>query len=127
LYAELLLFIQEKKLYLDPKLNQQTLVNKFGTNRQYIYEAISKNGNENLRGVINRFRINETKEIVEEKMKASQPIDLIDLSARVGFNSYQTFYRAFKTITGLTPNEYLKELKQDIAIRNLTIISELTQ
>ena len=127
MYAELLLFIQEKKLYLDPKLNQQTLVNKFGTNRQYIYEAISKNGNENLRGVINRFRINETKEIVEEKMKASQPIDLIDLSARVGFNSYQTFYRAFKTITGLTPNEYLKELKQDIAIRNLTIISELTQ
>lgn len=114
LFGEILQFIQERKLYLNPKFNQQSLVSEFGTNRQYLYEAISKNGDENFRGLINRFRINEAKEIIGQMTETSESLDFANLSEKVGFNSYATFYRAFKNLTGLTPNEFTKELKKEL-------------
>ena len=119
LFQELMQEIQKKKLYLDTKLNQQTLVNEFGTNRQYLYEAISKNGEDNFRGLINRFRVNESKELIKIALIEKTTVEISTLYERVGFNSYPTFYRSFKSITGLTPNEYVKELKEDLAKENL--------
>jgi tetratricopeptide (TPR) repeat protein/AraC-like DNA-binding protein len=113
LFQELLQEIQHKKLYLDPKLNQQSLVNEFGTNRQYLYEAISKNGEDNFRGLINRFRVNEAKEQMEAYLTKDEKMDFSILAEKVGFNSYATFYRAFKNCTGLTPVEFSKELLLD--------------
>lgn len=110
LFQGLLQEIQDKKLYLDPKLNQRSLVNEFGTNRQYLYEAIRKNGEDNFRGLINRFRINEAKEEMEKHLTKGEKLDFSILAEKVGFNSYATFYRAFKTCTGLTPAEFSKEL-----------------
>jgi AraC-like DNA-binding protein len=114
LFTELMGYIQVNKLYLDPKLNQQNLVSEFGTNRKYIYEAISQNGDDNFRGLINRFRINEAKEQMEQLIKKGEAIDFAILAEKVGFNSYTTFYRAFKSFTGLTPGEFSKELMIDI-------------
>jgi AraC-like DNA-binding protein len=114
LFGEIVTFIKEKKLYLDPKLNQQSIVNHFGTNRQYIYEAISSSEEENFRGLINRLRVNEAKELMEKTLPIENSIDFNALSEKVGFNSYATFYRSFKSITGLTPNEYIKELQKEM-------------
>ncbi len=113
LFQEIMTFIQSKKLYLDPKFNQQSLVTEFGTNRQYLYEAISKNGDDNFRGLVNRFRINEAKKLISAHNSAINELDFGAISEKVGFNSYPTFYRAFKNITGLTPMEFTKELKRD--------------
>ncbi|MCH6198941.1 helix-turn-helix domain-containing protein [Aquiflexum sp. LQ15W] len=118
LFNEILEYIQVNKLYLDPKLNQQTLVSEFGTNRKYLYEAISQNGDDNFRGVINRFRINEAKAQMEQQIKNGETVDFAILAEKVGFNSYTTFYRAFKSFTGLTPGEFSKELIQDIRENN---------
>jgi len=123
LFGEVWQYILDKKLYRNPKLNRQSLINEFGTNRQYLYEAISKNGEDNFRGLVNRFRISEAKEIIDEKTYKNLTIDFSEISEKIGFNSYPTFYRAFKTITGLTPNEYLRELKQDQKIRKQGALS----
>lgn len=114
LFNELIVFIKEKKLYLNPRINQQTLVTEFGTNRQYIYEAIAKNGEDNFRGIINRFRINEVKELIKKDLVENKPLELIKIYELAGFNSYSTFYRSFKTITGLSPNEFVDELKKNL-------------
>lgn len=113
LFSDILKFLQTKKLYLDPKFNQQSLVSEFGTNRQYLYEAISKNGEENFRGMVNRFRINDAKDLIDYQLENGAAIDFASLSEKVGFNSYPTFYRSFKNLTGLTPNEFMKELRKD--------------
>lgn len=118
LFREVIQIIQERKLYLDPKFNQQSLLNEFSTNRQYLYQAISKNGDDNFRGLINRFRVNEAKYLISEKIKNTQPIDFAILSEKSGFNSYPTFYRSFKNLTGLTPNEFTKEFKNDLTNKN---------
>jgi AraC-like DNA-binding protein len=113
LFQDIIEFIRSKKLYLDPKFNQQSLVTLFGTNRQYLYEAISKNGDDNFRGIINRFRINEAKKLLAEQLDSELPLDVGAIAEKVGFNSYPTFYRAFKNITGLTPLDFTKELRKD--------------
>jgi AraC-like DNA-binding protein len=118
LFREVVQIIQERKLYLDPKFNQQSLLNEFATNRQYLYEAISKNGDDNFRGLINRFRVNEAKYLISEKIKNEMPVDFGTLSEKAGFNSYPTFYRSFKNLTGLTPNEFTKEFKFDLKNKN---------
>ncbi|GAB2629023.1 AraC family transcriptional regulator [Belliella aquatica] len=114
LFAEIIEFIKNNKLYLDPKFNQQTLASELGTNRQYIYESISQNGDDNFRGLINRLRINEAKAQMDQLISNGEAVDFKVLAEKVGFNSYTTFYRAFKSFTGLTPGEFNKELKIDI-------------
>ena len=59
LFAEILLLIEDKKFYRNPELNQKTIVQELGSNRQYVYEAISKGGESNFRGLVNRIRIIE--------------------------------------------------------------------
>lgn len=114
LFAEIIQFIKDKKLYLDPKFNQQSLISEFGTNRQYLYEAISKSGDDNFRGIINRFRINEAKAKISEVIHEVGTVDFANISEKVGFNSYTTFYRSFKNLTGLTPLEFTSELKKEL-------------
>jgi len=112
MFGELLEIIEEKKLYLDPSFTQKSLVVELGTNRQYLYEAINSSGEENFRMIINRFRINLAKKMIEtEAFKGERPT-LVQLYESVGFNSYRSFSRVFKSITGLTPNEYLEEFNK---------------
>jgi AraC-like DNA-binding protein len=115
--AELLDLIEEKRMYLDPAFSQKSLVAELGTNRQYLYEAINSSGEENFRTMINRFRVNFAKKKIESELKQSIKTNLTKLYEVVGFNSYRTFFRAFKSITGLTPNEYIDEYKKELIIR----------
>lgn len=114
LFLEVIDLIEKKKLYLDPELNQKSIAEQLGTNRQYLYEAINQHGDENFRGLINRIRINETKKMIEEAILSNQEINFSLLHELVGFRSYSTYYRAFKSLTGLTPAEYSKELADDM-------------
>ena len=117
LLTELLDLIEEKRMYLDPAFSQKSLVAELGTNRQYLYEAISSSGEENFRTMINRFRINFAKKKIELEIDQSIKTNLTTLYEVVGFNSYRTFFRAFKSITGLTPNEYVDEYKRELIVK----------
>lgn len=115
--AELLDLIQEKRMYLDPAFSQKSLVAELGTNRQYLYEAINSSGEENFRTMINRFRVNSAKKQMELELEQSIKTNMTKLYEVVGFNSYRTFFRAFKSITGLTPNEYIDEYKREVIVK----------
>jgi AraC-like DNA-binding protein len=115
--TELLDLIEDKRMYLDPAFNQKSLVAELGTNRQYLYEAINSNGEDNFRTIINRFRINLAKKNIETDINQSVKPNLTQLFEVVGYNSYRTFFRAFKSITGLTPNEYIDEYKKELIFK----------
>ena len=114
LFLDAIEIIEKKKLYLDPDLNQKSLALELGTNRQYLYEALNNKGEENFRGLINRLRINEAKKIIEKSIVNGNKINFSAIYEKVGFRSYSTYYRAFKGITGLTPNEYVEEFKNNL-------------
>ncbi len=112
LFSELREIFTSRKLYLDPELNLKTVVKLLGTNKKYLYQAISENSDENFRSFINRYRVDEAKRIMEDQISRSNEVNLSELYSLAGFNSSVSFYRAFKIVTGLTPKEYLKEIKR---------------
>jgi AraC-like DNA-binding protein len=116
LFTELRDAFARQKLYLDPELNLKAVIKILGTNKKYLYQAISENSDENFRAFINRYRVDEVKKIMENGMQNNEQINLSEMYASAGFNSSVSFYRAFKQVTGLTPRDYLHEMKS--AMRN---------
>ena len=113
LYAEMLRIIEQQKLYLNPELNQKLLVTLLGTNRKYLYQAISQNAEENFKQMINRYRVNEAKRLIEERVDVGTDATLEDVHSLAGFNSVTSYYRAFKYFTGLTPRDYQLAYRQE--------------
>jgi AraC-like DNA-binding protein/tetratricopeptide (TPR) repeat protein len=114
LFNELRKVFFSQKLYLDPEINLKTVIRLLGTNRKYLYQAISENSDQNFRSFINRYRVEEAKRLMEEGLRSGKEVNLYEMYTASGFNSAPSFYRAFKSITGLTPREYLLEIKNDI-------------
>ncbi len=114
LYEEILRLMEEEKMYLNPDLTQKHLITQLATNKKYLYQAISRNADDNFKNLLNRYRVREAKKLIEKSVKGGnvEPIDQIFRSA--GFNSETSYYRAFKHFTGLTPKEYAREYERDI-------------
>ena len=119
LYAEMLRIIEQQKLYLNPELNQKLLITLLGTNRKYLYQAISQNAEENFKQMINRYRVDEAKRLIEERVDVGTDTSLEDIHALAGFNSVTSYYRAFKFFTGLTPRDYQLAYKQEYTSRGM--------
>ncbi len=114
LYSELREIIEKQKLYLNPELNLQMVIKLLGTNKKYLYEAISSNTDNNFRNFINRYRIDHAKRIIEENIQEKSNLNLSELFNLCGFNNSTSFFRTFKMITGLTPKEYATEVENDL-------------
>jgi AraC-like DNA-binding protein len=113
LYDEMLRVIETQKLYLNPDFNQKLLVTMLGTNRRYLYQAISQHAEDNFAQIINRYRLNEAKRLIEDSIDAGDSAFRDDLYLAAGFNSPSSCYRAFKYFTGLTPREYHLACRQE--------------
>jgi AraC-like DNA-binding protein len=109
LFTELREVFDKQKLYLDPELNLNTVIRIMGTNKKYLYQAISENSNNNFRAFLNRYRVDEAKRLIEQKILMKDELDLSEIYLTAGFNSLASFYRAFKLVTGLAPKEYASE------------------
>jgi AraC-like DNA-binding protein len=114
LYLQLRELLEARKLYLDPELNLQTLITLLGTNKKYLYQAIAGYGEENFRSLINRYRVDESKKLIEQSIGIDSTQDMTTVYQAAGFNSAASFYRIFKILTGLTPAEYAIEAKKEL-------------
>lgn len=108
LLLELRELFESKKLYRNPNLDVESVIKELGTNKKYLYYAINSNS-ENFRSFLNRYRIEEAKELIRNSTKNKTSPNFTDIYENSGFNSNVTFYRAFKSVTGLTPKEYALE------------------
>jgi AraC-like DNA-binding protein len=111
LYYELRELLETKQLYLNPNLNLEDLVKELNTNKNYLYYAIKSNYEDNFRSLLNDYRINYFKSMIVETVKDNKKINMIELQESSGFQSTATFFRVFKSKTGLTPLEYLQQVK----------------
>ena len=113
LYLRFLEILEVNKLYLNPDLNIQILIKTLGTNKKYLYQAITLHSKDNFRGIVNRYRVDEAKKIIEKRIFSSSRIEMFEICVNAGFNSTVSFYRSFKMYTGLTPKEYENEAKKE--------------
>lgn len=104
-YKQKLLFLLEKeKIYRDSSLSIQTLSRKLSLPVHHLSQVINEKFKKNFYELINGYRIEESKEKLNTNDE-DQP-KILAIAYDVGFNTLNSFNRAFKRHTGKTPMEF---------------------
>jgi AraC-like DNA-binding protein len=111
LYFELRELLETKQLYLNPNLNIEDLIKELSTNKNYLYYAIKSNYEDNFKSLLNDYRINHIKSMIVESIENNKKIRMEEIQESSGFQSAASFFRVFKSKTGLTPLEYSQQVK----------------
>ncbi len=101
--------LQETKLYTDPDLKIATIAEKIGVSSHKLSYVFSQYLHTSYYDYIYEFRVEEFKRLAQADKK--QAYTLVALSEKAGFNSRATFFRAFKKFEGVTPGDYLRQLR----------------
>ena len=97
--------MEEQKLYQNSELKLQDVANALGTNRRFISESINSQVGCSFSQFVNTYRIEHAKQLLRKN--AGQKI--ADVYYESGFANETTFFRTFKSVTGMTPKEWLNK------------------
>ena len=97
------------KPYTNPDLKISDLAAMTGRSSHDLSFIFNQHMQQSFYDYINRWRVDEFKSIVAGS-DASR-YTLTALSQMCGFSSRASFFRHFKAIAGMTPAEYLKNVK----------------
>ena len=94
--------MDKEKPYLSSELKVSYLADKLNTSSRNVSDCIRNSTNNSFANFINAYRIDYAKQLMSNHpdMKISE----VFLSS--GFANETTFFRIFKTATGMTPNEW---------------------
>ncbi|WP_271784970.1 helix-turn-helix domain-containing protein [Aquimarina algiphila] len=99
--------------FLDPNIKMNTVAKKLKTNSSYLSRVINVYKKKNFANYVNDLRI----DYCIEKLKSDKKFRLYAIKSigeEAGFNSVQSFSRAFYKKTGIQPSYFLKELDKQV-------------
>lgn len=96
----------DERLYINPDLRLDDLARQLRQPPRTLSELINQHYQTNFCEFINRYRIDESKRLLQQKAR----VNVLDISLEVGFNSKSAFNRAFKKATELTPLQFRKQV-----------------
>ncbi|MDI9310577.1 MAG: AraC family transcriptional regulator [Limnohabitans sp.] len=103
--------LEEKKFYLNQNFTQQQVAKKIKTNTTYLSYVVNKHFGKSFGGYYNELRINYIiNEIVNNSKFREYTTQAIAESA--GFKNADSFTTSFKKKTGLTPFQFINEIKK---------------
>jgi AraC-like DNA-binding protein len=108
-FQELELFCKEQHIYTDSTLNREKVAEKLGISPGYVSLIVNRITEDNFANYINKYRVEAVKEMISNS--EYENYNLLAMGLESGFTSKTTFYKAFKKVTGQTPNEYKNNLK----------------
>ncbi|MCS3529009.1 AraC family transcriptional regulator [Chryseobacterium sp. JUb7] len=118
LWHKMDLSVKQKQLYRDCDLNLDQLALQTEINKYQISEMLNGYKHKPFYRYINEYRIEYFKNLVEKAIEENETINFLSFAYEAGFKSKSSFNRYFKEITGKTPSEYYKNLKES-AFENL--------
>ena len=101
--------MREHKPFVDPDMKIADLAKLANVSSHKLSYVFSQHLNITFYDYINRFRVEEFKNIVKEKGVDS--LTLSALAEQAGFSSRASFFRYFKKIENISPGEYIKIIK----------------
>ncbi|MBL8020105.1 MAG: helix-turn-helix transcriptional regulator [Leptospirales bacterium] len=104
-------FMNREKPYLDDELDVVALANSLNVSRHHLSQVLSKTLGKNFYSYVNELRIAEVQRQMADPAFRDHSIFRIAMSC--GFSSKSTFNSVFKSITGMTPNEYRRPHQQE--------------
>lgn len=103
-FQKLELLCKEQHIYTDSTLNREKVAEKLGISAGYVSQIVNAVTGDNFANYINQYRVEAVKEMISNS--EYENYNLLTMGLESGFTSKTTFYKAFKKITGQTPNEY---------------------
>lgn len=103
--------------YQDPKLSLVSLAEKLGLTTHELSYIINTALNKSFNDFINEYRAAEVIKRMQDL--AFDHLTLMGIAYDSGFNSKDTFIRAFKRLTGKTPAVYKRDLEKEVASYHL--------
>jgi AraC-like DNA-binding protein len=100
--------IQKNKYYQDPNLDIRTLSEELELPYHELSAKINQEYSQNFNEFINRFRIQEVVNALQNQQH--QSFTIMGLAQKAGFKSASAFYAAFKKEKGTTPTHYLEQI-----------------
>jgi AraC-like DNA-binding protein len=105
-FKKLELLCKDQHIYTDSTLNREKVAEKLGISAGYVSQIINTITGDNFANYINQYRVEAVKEMISNS--EYENYNLLTMGLESGFTSKTTFYKAFKKVTGQTPNEYKK-------------------
>ncbi|MCD0467665.1 AraC family transcriptional regulator [Flavobacterium sp. ENC] len=103
-FQKLELLCKEQHIYTDSTLNREKVAEKLGISTGYVSQIINTITGDNFANYINQYRVEAVKRMISDS--EYENYNLLAMGLESGFTSKTTFYKAFKKVTGQTPNEY---------------------
>lgn len=95
-----------EKIYLNENLSLRALASHMKADPNLISFILNKHLGSNFYDFVNRYRIAEVKEKLNDPRY--KHLSILGIALESGFNSKTTFNRVFKQITGVTPSQFQK-------------------
>lgn len=108
-FQKLELLCKEQHIYTDSTLNREKVAEKLGISAGYVSQIVNTITADNFANYINQYRVEAVKKMISNS--EYENYNLLAMGLESGFTSKTTFYKAFKKVTGQTPNEYKNNCK----------------
>ena len=94
--------IEEKELYRRKNIRITDVASELATNKTYVSLLLNNQSGESFTTIITRYRVKYAQKLLRE----NPDMMLDEVADQSGFSSRTTFFRNFKAVTGMTPQEW---------------------
>jgi AraC-like DNA-binding protein len=108
-FQKLELLCKDDHMYTDSTLNREKVAEKLGISAGYVSQIVNTITGDNFAHYINQYRVEAVKKMISDPEYDNY--NLLTMGLEAGFTSKTTFFKAFKKVTGQTPNEYKNTIK----------------
>jgi AraC-like DNA-binding protein len=110
LHRELSILMREEKIFQESELSLTDLAKRLNTQPNYLSQVINEREGKVFYDYINTIRIQEFKRVAA--LPESRKYTIFALAEQCGFNSKSSFNRHFKKVTGQSPSEFMKTVRE---------------
>jgi AraC-like DNA-binding protein len=111
LSKDIMQYLEVEKPYLKIDFSIHDICNYFNTPQHHIQYCFSHILNRNFRDIKNELRVKYAIELLNSNM--ANNISMEGIGRQAGFASNSNFYTSFKVVSGVTPNQWLLNIKDE--------------
>lgn len=104
LKAEIVRILEQEEVFLKSDLSAKYFCDRLAVNSQYFSRLINTEFNCSFTHLINSYRIEKSKSLIKDPNY--KHLNMLGIAIECGFNTKNTFTRAFKRHTGMTPSAF---------------------
>ena len=94
--------MNEEQPFLNSELKISDIASRLGTNVSYVSACINRQKGNSFNQFVNNYRINYAKKLLRHNPDKK----ISEVWTASGFANETSFFRTFKTLTGMTPTEW---------------------